>query len=110
MSLFCTYCHKQALNPQSHTHGKLVQMEKRHDFENYEQMNFLQAMKENDNLISCNLDGYGTMTFYCPWCRVNHRHGITIKNHRHRVAHCSSNASPFQNHGYYLISNMEIES
>lgn len=106
MNQFCTFCHKRINTPAHHTHGTIVSMTK-NDFIKFEQDQFLQKMQQN-GFILCTPNGFGTMTFFCPWCRVEHRHGITEEGSRHRVAHCSSfPGSPFQKRGYYIKSKDE---
>ncbi len=42
---------------------------------------------------------------WCPHCRRYHIHGLGGQDPavlHHRVAHCSSDSSPFQETGYYI--------
>ena len=41
----------------------------------------------------------GCLSFYCPYCRHRHFHGLP---EGHRVAHCSNPNSPFRERGYFL--------
>ena len=101
MTQYCTFCHKNAQNVNRHQHGQIMNMTKK-DFVQFEQEQFIKTMKQNNDYIDCTPDGYGSMQFYCPFCRSCHRHGFTREDRQHRIAHCSSPDSPFRRYGYYI--------
>jgi hypothetical protein len=51
----------------------------------------------------------GIFTFWCPFCRREHRHGWPEKTEGgFRTAHCQGD-SPFKKGGYYLATEDEVK-
>jgi hypothetical protein len=50
-------------------------------------------------IILCEPAGAASWRFWCPHCRKHHTHGA---GEGHRVAHCTSPASPFKATGYSI--------
>jgi hypothetical protein len=53
--------------------------------------------------FKCKVDQNGSMSFFCPYCLKDHRHGIDEKYQiGHRVAHCYPD-SPLDEKGYWVF-------